>query len=111
MEKHSYPIHVSNVGLYDKEVQKATRIRYGFHPETGQKLRISVRSGKIIEKPKRNNLKREKRGKNKKVGLKDTAAEKAHEVTYQGEDFEAIKAEFEQFIKEKEEREKLLVFL
>ena len=32
------------------------------------------------------------------------------EVTYKGEDFSAIKKEFDEYIKEKERREKLLTF-
>lgn len=35
------------------------------------------------------------------MGLKDTPVTKAHEVTYEGQNFEAIKRQFEEFIKEK----------
>ena len=55
--------------------------------------------------------KREKRGKNRSKGLKDTSAELARKVTYEGENFEQIKKEFEEYIAEKERREKNLVFL
>ena len=82
-------IHVSNVGLYDSVAKRAVRIRYGYHPETYEKLRISKKTGIIIPKPKRET--RETRGKNKKIGIKDTPANIAHQVTYQGEDFEQVK--------------------
>jgi len=36
-----------------------------------------------------------RRGKNRKLGIKDTPATLAHKVTYQGEDLDAIKREFE----------------
>lgn len=49
-------------------------------------------------------MKREKRGKKRKLGIKDTPAAIAHKVTYQGEDFSAIKKEFEEFIAAKENR-------
>ena len=101
---------MSNVGLYDSQVKKAVRIYYAYHPETAEKLRVSKKSGKILLKPKRNSLKRERRGKNKKPGVKDTNVEKAHTVTYQGEDFEAVKKEFQEYIREKEAKEKYLVF-
>ena len=75
-------IHVSNVGLYDSEAKKAVKIRYGFNPDTGEKLRISKRTGRILKKPKFNSLKREKRGKNKSKGLKDTSNDLVNKVTY-----------------------------
>ena len=40
-KRRSYPIHVSNAGLYDSQAKKAVKVRYGFHPETGEKMRIS----------------------------------------------------------------------
>jgi len=40
------PIHVSNVGLIDPELGKATRIRY--KKEGKNKLRIAIKSGKEI---------------------------------------------------------------
>ena len=55
-------------------------------------------------------LKREIRGRKRKIGIKDTPSALAHKVTYKGENFEAIRAEFNAFIAEKEAREKLLVF-
>ena len=50
--RKAYPIHVSNAGLYDPSVDKAVRIKYGYHPETYEKLRISKKSGMILPKPK-----------------------------------------------------------
>lgn len=44
-------IHVSNVGLMDPVVKRAVRIKYGYHPETYEKLRISKKTGVIIPKP------------------------------------------------------------
>jgi hypothetical protein len=63
-------------------------------------LRVSKKSGRILYRNKRvlKSLKREVRGKKRKIGLKDTPAALAHKVTYQGEDFEAIRREFEEFI-------------
>jgi len=50
------------------------------------------------------------RGKCRPAGVKDTPYVLAHKVTYQGEDFESIRSEFQDFIAKKEAREKLLVF-
>ena len=46
-----FPIHVSNAGLYDSVADKAVRIKFGYHPETYEKLRISKKTGMIIPKP------------------------------------------------------------
>lgn len=86
MEKRPCRIHVSNVGLYDQVAKRAVRIKYGYHPETYEKLRISKKTGIIIPKPKLD-LTRENRGKNRKKGVKDTSTELAQKITYQGEDF------------------------
>ena len=43
-------------------------------------------------------------------GISDTPPDKVLEVTYKGEDFSAIKKEFDEYIREKERREKLLIF-
>jgi hypothetical protein len=83
-KRKAYPIHVSNAGLYDSEVKKAVRVRYGFHAETGEKLRISKATGKILKKPFHKNLTRERRGKKRGVGRKDTTVDMAHKVTYEG---------------------------
>ncbi len=77
-------VHVSTVGLYDPIAKRAVRIKYGYHPETYEKLRISKKTGTIIPKPTRPELKRETRGKNREKGLKDTATNIAHKITYEG---------------------------
>ena len=41
------PIHISNVQLVDPETQKPTRVR--FKSEGGKKVRVAVKSGKVIE--------------------------------------------------------------
>ena len=61
-------------------------------------------------KTKTQRHKREKRGRKRRAGIKDTPGILAHKITYQGENFQAIREEFEQFIAAKEAREKLLVF-
>jgi hypothetical protein len=72
------------VGLYDSQAKQAVRIYYAFHPETGKKFRVSKKTGRVLQKPKTKTLTREKRGRNKKPGVKDTLIEKAHQVTYMG---------------------------
>lgn len=84
-------IHVSNVGLHDPEINKPVKIKYGFNPETDEKLRISKKTGRIIEKPSFDNLKRENKGKNRGKGIKDTPSNLAMKVTYEGEDFEKVR--------------------
>ena len=110
--KKATSVHVSNIGLFDNSVNKAVRALIGYHPDTGEVLRVSKKTGKIFPRSRRllKTLKRERRAKNRKIGLKDTPASLAHKVTYTGEDFGAIKKEFEAFIAEKEAREKWLVF-
>jgi len=80
-------LHISNVGLYDSSVRKPVRVKIAFNAETGERLRISKKSGRILYKRKNLRLKREKRGKKRKLGIKDTPSAVAHKVTYQGEDF------------------------
>lgn len=41
------PIHVSNVMLYDSKAKSGTRIR--FEERGGKKVRVSVKSGSVIE--------------------------------------------------------------
>jgi large subunit ribosomal protein L24 len=96
--------------LYDDSVKKAVTVKIAFHPETGERLRISKKSGRILYKSKSMKHKRDKRGRKRKLGLKDTPYQVVQKVTYLGEDFEAIRREFETFIAEKEAREKHLVF-
>ena len=73
-------------------------------------MRISKKSGSIIEKVKSPAFQRAVRNKNKIDGLKDTPAQKVLEITYMGEDFAKIKKEFDEYIIAKQQREKLLIF-
>ena len=96
--------------MIDPESGKPTRIRYGFL-EDGQKVRISKKSGALIPKPDRSNLKYLNRTKGKEAGPMDTKPEDVLEKTYKsGEDFLRVKAEFDEYIRIKEEKEGLLVF-
>jgi len=104
-----HPVHVSNVQLVDPESGKTTKTRFGYLA-TGEKVRISKSTGTIIPKQMLAVYNQKNRNKNKVDGPKDTTGATALEVTYRGEDFDKIKAEFEDFIKEKERKEKLLVF-
>lgn len=92
-----HPVHVSNVALIDPESSKPTKIRFGFLAD-GKKVRISKKSGSIIEKPMDPAYKRQVRNKNKIDGIKDTPPDKAVLVTYKGEDFDKIKRDFELYI-------------
>ena len=104
------PIHVSNVSLIDPETARPTRIRYGFL-EDGEKVRIAKRSGALIPKPDRSNMTYMNRTKGKQPGAFDTKPEDVLEKTYRsGEDFLRVKAEFDEYIRIKEEKEGLLVF-
>ena len=104
------PVHVSNVSLIDPETAKPTRIRYGYL-EDGSKVRIAKKSGALIPKPDRSNLKYINRTKGKEAGPNDTKPEDVLEKTYKsGEDFLRVKAEFDEYIRIKEEKEGLLVF-
>lgn len=78
------------------------------YTEEGVKVRVSKLSNSLVEKPVA--LTVEQRNKNKVDGMKETAANKVLEVTYKGEDFAVIKAQFDAWVKQKEEKEKLLVF-
>ena len=102
-------MHVSNVSLIDPESGKPTRIKYGFL-EDGSKVRIAKKSGALIPKPDRSNMKYINRTKGKETGINDTKAEDVLEKTYRGEDFLRVKAEFDEYIRIKEEKEGLLVF-
>jgi len=42
------PVHVSNVMLFDGETESPTRIRFRTE-EDGSKVRMSVKSGKVLE--------------------------------------------------------------
>ena len=51
-----YPIHISTVSLIDPEQNVPTRIKYGFL-EDGSKVRVSKKSGAVIPKPERLEMK------------------------------------------------------
>lgn len=103
------PIHVSNVNLLDPETGRGTKIAIGYL-EDGTKVRVSKRSGSIIEKPTREDLTYENRHKSRVDGPRDTAPDLVLEITYKGEDFDRIREEFRMEIEEKERIEGLLVF-
>lgn len=103
------PIHISNVNLVDPKLGKGTRVRIAYLKD-GRKVRISKKSGTIIKKPTRFQLTYRARNKNKVDGPKDTPKTVVLKLTYNGEDFGAIKRDFEKYIAEKERLEKLLVF-
>jgi len=105
----NHSIHISNVSLIDPEKGTSTRVKIGYLAD-GQKVRISKKSGTIIEKKPEPALNYRLRHKNRLDGIADTPPDKVLEVTYKGEDFAAIKKEFDEYIKEKERREKLLIF-
>ena len=103
------PIHASKVNLVDPETKKPTRVSIGYL-EDGTMVRIAKKSGAIIEKPNKDHLKYVNRHKSKVDGPLDTPAIMAHEITYKGEDLASIRADFDQYIREKERVESLLVF-
>ncbi|CDW80367.1 ribosomal protein l24 containing protein [Stylonychia lemnae] len=103
------PIHLSNVSLIDPETGKPTRITYGFL-EDGSKVRVAKKSGALIPKPDRSNLTYINRTKGREAGPFDTKPEDVIEKTYKGEDFLRVKAEFDEYIRMKEEKEGLMVF-
>lgn len=77
--------------------------------EDGTRVRIAKKSGAIIPKPEVK-ITHQERGKNRADGAKDTSPEIALKQTYFGEDFEALRAEFEASLKAKEEMAQHLVF-
>jgi hypothetical protein len=96
--------------LIDPETAAPTRIKYGFL-EDGSKVRIAKKSGALIPKPDRSALKYMTRTKGKEAGPNDTKPEDVLEKTYtRGEDFLRVKAEFDEYIRIKEEKEGLLLF-
>ncbi len=107
--RKEFPIHVSNVALIDPTLNKPTRIRYGFL-EDGTKVRISKKSGTIIPKPDRSHLTYMNRTKSREIGINDTRGDLVLEKTYKGEDFLKVKAEFEEYLRLKEDKERLMVF-
>ncbi|CAI2381684.1 unnamed protein product [Moneuplotes crassus] len=105
--QQEYPIHVSNVALIDPETGKPTRVKYVRTLE-GKRVRIA-KSGAMIPKPEREELKYVNRTKSE-IGPLDTMPEDVIEKTYKGEDFVKIKKEFEEFLRIKAEKERNLVF-
>ena len=73
-------------------------------------MRISKKSGAIIPKPDRSHLTYMNRTKQREPGINDTRGDLVLEKTYKGEDFLRVKAEFEEYIMMKEDKERLLVF-
>ena len=102
-------IHVSNCNLVDPVSGLGTRVGIGYL-EDGTKVRVSKKSGAIIEKPTREDLTYENRTKNRVDGPNDTQPDQVLEVTYKGEDFGFIREQFEAEMEEKESVERLLVF-
>lgn len=100
---------MSNVALVDPTLNKPTRIRYGFL-EDGTKVRISKKSGTIIPTPDRSHLTYMNRTKSREMGVCDTRGDLVLEKTYKGEDFLKVKAEFEEYLRLKEDKERLMVF-
>ena len=109
IELETEPIDVKLINLVDPTIDKATRVRTGYL-EDGTMVRISKKTGTIIPKPSTEHISYANKVKDRVDGPLDTLKDKAHEVTYTGEDFDGIKQEFDQFIEEKEKVEKLLVF-
>lgn len=103
------PLHISNVNLVDPSSNLPTRTQSAY-TKTGRKVRISKRSGKVIPKPSRSNLKYAKRTANKMDGPMNTPSDVVMTRTYFGEDFDQILADFNKQIKKKEHTESLLVF-
>eukprot|EP00351_Strombidinopsis_sp_SopsisLIS2011_P000486 CAMPEP_0116879400 /NCGR_PEP_ID=MMETSP0463-20121206/11202_1 /TAXON_ID=181622 /ORGANISM="Strombidinopsis sp, Strain SopsisLIS2011" /LENGTH=118 /DNA_ID=CAMNT_0004528687 /DNA_START=233 /DNA_END=589 /DNA_ORIENTATION=+ len=81
-----YPIHVSNVGLIDPELNRAVRVRTAF-TEDGAKVRVSTKTGNVIPKPDRADLKYITRTKEKEATTFDTDPKEVLKKTYRGEDF------------------------
>ena len=107
--QQEHPIHVSNVALIDPDLNVPTRIRIGYL-EDGTKVRVSKKSGAIIPKPDRSNLTYQNRTKDLKAGPLDTPPEAVLKKTYTGEDFFQVYQDFENYLQEKAEIERHLVF-
>ncbi len=74
------------MALIDPELGVPTRIKIGYLAD-GKKVRISKKSGSIIEKPTFPYFNPTYLHKDKIDGLLDTSPVKAVEITYKGEDF------------------------
>ena len=73
-------------------------------------MRVAKKSGAMIPKPDRSDLKYINRTKSKEQGDMDTNPEDVMEKTYKGEDFVKVFAEFQEYIRQKEDKEAQLVF-
>jgi large subunit ribosomal protein L24 len=104
-----YPVHISNCQLVDPSLNKPTKITWGYL-EDGSRVRVSKKSGAIIEKPVRDDLTYIARTKKRENGPHDTLPEEALKKTYKGEDFSRVKAEFDEYIRIKEEKERAMWF-
>jgi len=78
--------------------------------EDGTKVRVSRKTGALIPWPDRSEWDPEVRYKDVNDGIKDTPAEIVLKQTYFGEDYEAIRKRFEEYIREQEADAKWLVF-
>ena len=88
-----FPVHVSIVSLIDPELNVPTRTKVGFL-EDGSKVRVSVKTGAIISKPDRSELKYINRTKEREAGDLDTLPEDVLTKTYKGENFVNVYNEF-----------------
>jgi hypothetical protein len=72
------------VGLFDISAKKPVRVLVGYHPDTGEILRVSKKTGRIFYRSPKlmKQFKRARRAKKSKIGVKDTPAAVAHKVTY-----------------------------
>jgi len=71
---------------------------------------LSKKSGSIIPKPDRSHLTYINRTKKREDSLLDTKPDEVLKKSYTGEDFMRVKADFEEYIRLKDEKEELLVF-
>jgi large subunit ribosomal protein L24 len=88
-----FPIHMSNVLLIDPELQTGVRVKYGYN-EQGKRIRVSLKTGNLIDKPSRSELTYQARNDKKQDGVKDTAPSDVLSATYKGEDFAILDEEF-----------------
>ena len=104
-----YPIHISNIGLVDPTTDKVSKIDWGYL-EDGTRVRVSKKTGAIIEKPNRDEYLYLNRTKKKENGPFDTPADEVLDKNYKGEDFIRVRKEFDEYIRLKEEKEGYLWF-
>ena len=102
------PLHLSKVALIDPDNNHPTKVTIGFL-EDGTKVRVA-KSGAVVDKPDLSHLKYVERVKDKVIGPHDTVSADVFEKSYVMEDFTRVKAEFDEYIRMKEEKEDLLVF-